>query len=91
VVRKMIERIDRTTLNRFAKRGCLTQVTLLATDEHPAYGKILDYQPEIIRHGDGVYVRGNVHINSIESFWSFLRPALSPPIATLADSTCPLS
>ena len=30
-------------------------------------GRYADYPHEIIRHGDGVYVRGNVHTNNIES------------------------
>jgi transposase-like protein len=56
VVCKAIERTDRATLNRFVKEAVSHKVTLLATDEHPAYGKIPDYPHEIIRHGDGVYV-----------------------------------
>jgi transposase-like protein len=73
VVCKMIEQTDRATLNRFVKEAVSDKVTLLATDEHPAYGKIADYPHEIIRHGDGVYVRGDVHTNNIESFWSLLK------------------
>ncbi len=73
MVCKAIERTDRATLNRFVKEAVSHKVTLLATDEHPAYGKIADYPHEIIRHGDGVYVRGNVHTNNIESFWSLLK------------------
>src|SRR2546430_9981420 len=46
---------------------------LLATDEHPAYGKLSDYPHAIIQHRDHVYVRGNVHTNSIENFWSLLK------------------
>ncbi len=64
VVCKAIQRTDRSTLNRFLKEAVSHKVTLLATDEHPAYGKIADYPHQIIRHGDGVYVRGNVHTNS---------------------------
>jgi len=73
VVCKAIERTDRATLNRFVQEAVSHKVTLLATDEHPAYGKIADYPHEIIRHGDGGYVRGNVHTNNIESFWSLLK------------------
>jgi ISXO2-like transposase domain len=73
VVCKAIEPADRATLNRFIKEAVFHKVSLLATDEHPAYGQIAEYPHEIIRHDAGVYVRGNVHTNNIESFWSLLK------------------
>ena len=75
VVCKAIENTRRETLNEFVKETVSTDVTLLATDEHPAYGKLRGkgYPHEIVRHGEKVYVRGNVQTNNIENFWSLLK------------------
>ena len=71
VVCKAIENTRRETLNEFVKETVSTDVTLLATDEHPAYGKLTQGYPHgVVRHGEKVYVRGNVHTNNIENFWS---------------------
>jgi len=74
VVCKAIENTRRETLNDFVKATVSEDVTLLATDEHPAYGKLNAVYPhEFVRHGEKVYVRGNVHTNNIENFWSLLK------------------
>ena len=57
VVCQAIENTKRETLNKFVKETVSDDVTLLATDEHPAYGKLSDYPHEIIQHRDNVYVR----------------------------------
>ncbi len=46
----------------------------LYTDEAGAYTHIGRYYPhEVIRHGQGEYVRGDAHTNSIESFWAIFK------------------
>lgn len=47
---------------------------MVATDEHSGY-RLLDgdYNHESVRHGQHEYVRGLVHIASIDSFWSLLK------------------
>lgn len=39
------------------------------TDENRAYNGLKNHQT--VKHGDGEYVRGKVHINGLESFWAF--------------------
>jgi transposase-like protein len=49
----------------------------IITDEHTTYGFISDpYYHEIINHIDG-YVRGHIHTNGIENFWSCLKRGLN--------------
>jgi transposase-like protein len=44
------------------------------TDEWSAYkGLSTNYNHSVVRHGDGVYVIGDAHTNSIEGFWSLLK------------------
>lgn len=41
------------------------------TDENRAYNGLKNHQT--VKHGDGEYVRGEVHINGMESFWALVR------------------
>ena len=41
------------------------------TDENKAYGSLTNH--ESVKHGVGEYVRGQAHINGMESFWSMVR------------------
>ena len=56
----------------FVRRATDEKVSLVATDENPAYKFVRDGMPhQTVGHTRGEYVRGNVHTNSIESFWAF--------------------
>jgi hypothetical protein len=50
-------------------------VSLIVTDEHKGYDTIADQgiRHEVINHSQEQYVRGIVHTNTIESFWSLLK------------------
>jgi transposase-like protein len=74
VVCQMIENADTETLTRFVRKAVSDKVDLVATDEHAGYRYIKWAMPhEVISHSTGEYVRGNVHTNNIESFWSLLK------------------
>jgi transposase-like protein len=51
------------------------KVDLVATDEHHGYDRLkaMGYEHDTIAHSAGEYVRGEVHTNNIESFWSLLK------------------
>lgn len=48
--------------------------SMVITDEHHPYRGI-NFTHEVINHADA-YVRGNIHTNGIESFWSMLKRSL---------------
>ncbi len=80
VVCRMIENTDTPTLDSFVRRVVNRErVDLVATDEHSGYrllgegGKQFALPHEVVRHSSGEYVRGIVHTNSIESFWSLFK------------------
>ena len=60
----------------------VTADSVIYTDEYPAYGgipwlwkdgKAANYRHYRIRHKSGVYVRGHIHTNSVEGFWSLVK------------------
>jgi len=72
VLAKVIERTDRETLHKEVKEKVETGSNLF-TDEWLSYrGLDEDYIHEVINHSIE-YVRGNVHTNGIENFWSLLK------------------
>ncbi|MFH4247271.1 IS1595 family transposase, partial [Acinetobacter baumannii] len=47
---------------------------ILMTDEFLSYrGLGINYAHKTVEHGAGIYVRGNVHTNTIEGYWSLLK------------------
>lgn len=57
------------------KKHIIKGKTHLMSDEAQVYKKLLKlgYQRSAVKHGEGTYVRGNVHTNSIESFWALVK------------------
>ncbi len=45
------------------------------TDDATAYLGLTDYEHDSVRHSVAEYVRGMVHTNGVESFWSMLKRA----------------
>jgi hypothetical protein len=74
VVCKLIENVDRVTMSKFVKDTVDERVSLVATDEAPGYGRLNRTFPhEVVNHARKEYVRGNIHTNNLESFWSLLK------------------
>ncbi len=74
VVCELIENADRVTMSQFIRKAVGDRVSLVATDEHPGYGRLhREYPHEVVNHQQREYVRGNVHTNNLDSFWSLLK------------------
>ncbi len=75
VLAKVIESTNRETLHSEVKEKVETGSKLF-TDEWLSYrGLDENYIHEVINHGIE-YVKGNVHTNGIENFWSCLKRTL---------------
>jgi hypothetical protein len=72
VVARVIGGTDARTMSGFVRTLAHDRVSLVVTDEAPAYEHI-GVPHEAVHHGRNEYVRGNVHTNNIESFWSLLK------------------
>jgi transposase-like protein len=75
VVAQMVNRTDTEALTGFVRQVTKAKATLVITDEHAGYDAIsvYDREHEWVTHGAGEYVRGDIHTQTIESFWSLLK------------------
>ena len=72
---KVVEGTKRKTLAPEVRRQ-VAAGTSVFTDSHAAYDDLgMDYEHEVIDHAEE-YVRGQVHTNGIENFWSLLKRAI---------------
>jgi transposase-like protein len=74
VVCKVIENTSAQTMTRFVRQTVDSKVSLVATDEAAGYQKLgHEFPHESVDHKAEEWVRGKVHTNNIESFWSLLK------------------
>ena len=74
VVCKMIESADRITMSNFVRETVGDKISLVATDEHSGYHRLgRTFLHQTVNHSKKEYVRGNVHANNLEAFWSLLK------------------
>lgn len=72
---QIVERLDAKTLTKFVRETVSQRVTLIATDTNQGYNLLVDegYRHRTVNHERKEYVRGAIHTNTIESFWSLLK------------------
>jgi transposase-like protein len=73
VVCKVMERTGEEPLSRFVRETVSDKVDLVATDDFAPYRGLVEYPHETVQHTKGEYVRGLVHTQNIDSFWSLLK------------------
>jgi transposase-like protein/IS1 family transposase len=74
VVCRVIASADTKTLTNFVRETVSDKVDLIATDEWRGYNRLdKQYPHDVVKHGAGEYVRGAVHTNTLDNFWSLLK------------------
>lgn len=75
VICQMVEDLRSDTLHKFVSEMVSDKVELLATDEHSGYRNLrkAGFPHESVSHNRSEYVRGMVHTQTIDSFWSLLK------------------
>ena len=71
---KVIAGTDSETLHGFVSDTAADGAHVY-TDEHRSY-EGLPFSRESVKHSVGEYVRGQAHVNGVESFWEMLRKGL---------------
>jgi ISXO2-like transposase domain/Transposase zinc-ribbon domain len=77
VVARVLREANTRTMGNFVRSVVSDRVSLIATDEHSGYLGLGPKLPhDSVRHGRGEYVRGLVHTQTIDSFWSLLKRSI---------------
>lgn len=78
VMTRVIAGKDWSSVSR-AMRDGLKEGSTVYTDEAPVFKTLptLGYQHAAVNHSKKEWVRGNVHTNSIEAFWSNVKRSIS--------------
>jgi transposase-like protein len=86
VVIRMLENVKQVTIGPLIKRT-IAEGSTVYTDEYDIYGRLAEwgYGHETVCHAAGEYARDDdgdgfceVHVNTLEGFWSLLRSWLRP-------------
>ena len=78
IVLKVVHGRDRETLHGFLRENLAGDVEAIYTDDWEAYRGIADADTdhETVNHSEKEYVRGDVHVNSMENIWSLLKRSI---------------
>ncbi|MBI3419034.1 MAG: IS1595 family transposase [Proteobacteria bacterium] len=78
VMTQVVPNVRRKTLLPIIEAN-VVKGAALKTDELPSYRTITGkgYRHETVNHGRGEYVRGKIHTNTIEGFWSQLKRSIT--------------
>lgn len=94
VVCKIIENAEASTLDSFIAEAVNEDCHLLATDTSNAYRGVgrgrYGRNHATANHGRGEYVRGSVHTNTIEGFWSLLTRGILGTYHNVSKKYLPL-
>ena len=86
VVIRMLSNVKQTSIEPLIKRF-IAPGTLIYTDEYSIYNRLTEwgYEHKTVNHSAGEYARDEdgdgfheVHVNTMEGFWSLLRSWLRP-------------
>lgn len=74
VVAWVIAHVDADAADAFVNQAVAERVDLVATDESGIYRRVNRKRPrKFVMHSRGEHVRGNVHTQTIDGFWSLLK------------------
>jgi transposase-like protein/IS1 family transposase len=91
VVARVVAHVDTQTADAFVNEAVSEKVDLVATDESGVYQKVGKKRPhQFVTHGRGEYVRGNVHTQTIDGFWSLLKRGIIGTFHNVSRKYLPL-
>lgn len=74
VVARVIDNTRFETLRSFIAEAVSTKVSLICTDQMPAYDRLKsEFFHRSVDHSKGQYVVGAIHTQTIEGFWSLVK------------------
>jgi transposase-like protein len=89
VVARVVAQVDTKTATAFVNEAVSEKVDLVATDESGVYHRI-SRPHEFVTHERGEYVRGLVHTQTIDGFWSLLKRGIIGTFHNVSKKYLPL-
>ena len=87
----VVAHVDTQIADAFVNEAAAEKVDLVATDESGVYHRVNRYRPhEFVTHGRGEYVRGLVHTQTIDGFWSLLKRGIIGTFHNVSKQYLPL-
>lgn len=90
VVARVLRNVTGESLRAFVREAVSTKVDLLTSDENRGYMSLTEYPHEIVNHSASEYVRGNVHTQTIDGFWSLLKRGIIGTFHNVSAKYLPL-
>jgi transposase-like protein len=92
LVARAVASVDQATAEAFIREAVSEKVDLVATDESGLYNRLAKrgIKHETVRHSAGEYVRGNVHTQTIDGFWSLLKRGILGTFHNVSKKYLPL-
>ena len=91
VVARVVAHVDTDAADAFLNEAVAEKVDLVATDESGVYRRVNRKRPhEFVTHRRGEYVRGNVHTQTIDGFWSLLKRGIIGTFHNVSRKYLPL-
>jgi len=92
IVAGVIAHADSNTMDAFVREAVSEKVDLIATDEFGGYSKLRKrgLPHEFVTHGNDEYVRGIVHTQTIDGFWSLLKRGILGTFHSVSRKYLPL-
>lgn len=89
-VARVLSRVTGNVAEAFVREVVSNKVSLLATDESPAYARLTDYPHGTVDHRAKQYVVGAIHTNTIEGFWSIFKRGIVGSFHKVSQKYMPL-
>lgn len=89
VVLRLMDTFNTITLLTMLKRNVNTSSSIVITDEARFYSKFEDYVEHFVIKHKEAYVRGDIHTNTIEGFWSNVKAGIKGQYRVLSKKYLP--
>jgi transposase-like protein len=92
LVARAVRHVNRGVAEAFIQSAVSEKVDIVATDESGVYSRLVKkgMRHETVAHNRGEYVRGNIHTQTIDGFWSLLKRGILGTFHNVSAKYLPL-
>jgi len=89
VILRLMDTFSTATMLAMLKRNVITTKSTVMTDEATFYNKFEDYVDHFVIKHKEEYVKGQIHTNTIEGFWSIVKAGIKGQYRVLSKKYLP--